>query len=576
MLNDYDNITLNELRAKIKDGSVSGMDAHGLGRILARLFRSKEFSDYWQSYVKISPELIQASIDRHNPNPKQPVVFYCIAGGAVGNLMYSYLMETEPVLNDVDVFCWAKGEPVFRLQYEEEVVEQPAGVISRAKSGSRRGSVPERIFTGIVREDMLNIIYQSDSQLLEQHFVTYDYVKLKFEELIKEFDYNVTMAFWTPQCPNDFHFSQNYVFFIKEQVLKIFGFQNPLSTIARGVKKSEELNVRFEKNKVIEVMAHLFNELDVEETHLGEKKKVEFRNNPKMLEPWFKYDDVKGAFLSQVAKPTFSNYTQNKSKVFAFFKLSPWQREQLLFLCENGFFQFRDMYFLVSSCQVNIPQYNKKQVEKYKQFMKMHHRIKIHPNQINEWLPFIKKCVNVKNQGLIGYIENHLDYKLDEMDYDHRSFYKYQQSPPDFLLLKQQYEKELREEFTDILTNPIEIPDRFKQSFEELVSRGSLKLEGLELDHCVGGYYSSVKNGRCKIFKIRSNEEKATLEVMINQSFSEDDDSVEWRVSSKRIYLGQVRGVKNCKISEELFKVVNEFIEAIEPQFNKESINENK
>lgn len=573
-MSEIDKISLAELRLKIKDKSIYKIEVFDLERVMSRLFRSKEFTDYWQSYLQIDKQAIKIAVEKHNPNPKTPVSFYCIAGGAVSNLMYAYLTETTPVLNDIDIFCWSKGPAMTHEEYYGDIIEdqiEPVSRITQAKLKKMKiEKSPRTFFTGVVREGMLNLIYQSDSQLLEKNLITLEYMKLKFNELINEFDYNATMAFWTPEVPNDFHFNKSFAFFIKENILKIFNFNNPISTIFRGIKKSEELKAKFEKNKVIEVIANLFKELNIEETHLGEKKKIEFRNNPKLLEPWFKFDEAKGILVSQLANPTFSSYTQNKSKVFAFFKLSPWQREQLLFLCDNNFFQFSDMYKFVNSCQVNIPQYNKKQVAKYKDFMARHTRIKIHPNQINEWLPFIKKCYNTRDQGVIGFIETHMNYALDQHDYDLSSFYKNPQHPPDFYQLKAKYEKELKEEFSDILTTPIAIPDKFKDSFEELISRGALKVEGLELDHCVGGYYHSVKNGRSKIFKIRHNGEKATLEVGINHQYKMPaNQTAEWPLDISPVYLRQVRGIKNVQVSKELSEVVAEFIKLSEPEFIK-------
>lgn len=520
-------MNLNTIKNALKEDKLD--DLTGLWRNhLQEIFNTPDFKKYWREKTDYNYKDINELVVNKSPD-KRDVIFWCIAGGAVSNSMLSYLTGKEPVLNDIDIFVWLKGN----------------------NSSTSRYYKTEKVkFVGVERIGKFNIIYKEDKDL--DGFLCTDVPKPvrdeKYRRLVQEFDYNACMAYFHPYSEKEsFVALAPFTQFIKEQKLKIYNFHHPLSTVIRGVKKQKELNVKFDKSKVVEILANLFSEIEIEKTHLGEKKKAELHECPEILSPWFILDKDKGVYRSIVNKDALINYTDKKyHEIFSFFRLPKNQRDRLLTLIKHDFFSFSKIYQLVNATKVSIPDFNLDQLKRLQPFMKEHgHNIHINPLHMKEWLTLIKKIKKYNNIEFIGFCENIFarDYNEQEGEY-YKNIICY-----DFKDLKSQYEKQLENEKNEILISPLELPDDFKGPITELTTTRELKLEGLELSHCVGGYSTVVREGRSRIFKIRYNNEKATLELNLN-------------TNAKTPYyeVNQLKGFKNSAVSVKTTSFVEKLV----------------
>lgn len=76
------------------------------------------------------------------------------------------------------------------------------------------------------------------------------------------------------------------------------------------------------------------------------------------------------------------------------------------------------------------------------------------------------------------------------------------------------------------------------------------------MSHCVGGYGGQVRNGSCRIFKIRVGEEKATLELRSALKIDQEGEEAQFVYSIR-----QLRGIRNQDPHEDIKKIVNAFLQ---------------
>lgn len=519
---------LNKIKGALASGKLEELKT--LTRYhLNEIFNSSEFKRYWREQVGYNYKELEALVISKSPEQRK-IAFWCIAGGAVANVMLAYLREEPAVINDIDVFIWVKGN---------------------LKPTERYFASSKVKFAGVERIGRFNLIYKEDQDLNEY---SPDFPKKlrdeRFLKLVSEFDYNACMAYFHPYSERETFISlPPFCQFIKEQKLKIYNFHHPLSTLIRGIKKEKELKVKFEKGKVVEVLANLFSEIQIEKTHLGESKKAEFSKHPEILNPWFTLNKEKNVFESVVKQESTISYNDKKyHEIFSFFRLPKKQREKILFLINHNFFSFRKIYHLVNSVTVSIPDFNEEQVKRLSPFMKDHGQgFNINPLYIREWLTLIKKIKKFNNLEFIGFCET-----LFSRDYEYQEINYYQTKKCyDFKELKTKFEEQINLENEEIIS-PLIIPEKFSEFIKELRTTRDLKIEGLELKHCVGGYSSAVKDGRSRIFKIRKNGHKATLELLIH--CKEEKTFFE---------VNQLRGLQNSEADKEIVKLVNEFVKTL-------------
>lgn len=517
---------IKDIRERFKKGEVTANDVRFVTN-------SSDFFEYWKKELKYSLDEIENVVYRNIPVDNKPVAFWCIAGGAIGNLVWSFLGETTPVINDIDVFVWIAGDG--------------SSCVGQYYTGDTA------TFSSVARDGIYNIIYQ-EKKMLDNYYGVYTKEARDrcFNELISQFDFNSCMAFFQPYNNYKFGYEAPFIQFFKEKQLKIYGFQHPLSTIVRGEKKSEELGVKFEKHKVVEVLANIFSTIEIEKTHLGEKKKVALKSNPDLMKPWFEYDSKSETFNSILKENSLYKYS-SKSNVFLFFKLPKHQRDNLEFLIENDFFEWSLLGSLIRAKKVKIPDFNKKEIEKLKPFVAAHNFSRyVDPNHIKEWVVFIKK---VKQQAkdfgdefenyFIGEVESELARRtaLNE---------RYQKNYiPCLDDIISRFKLTIKDDTEKSLSTPIHIGDDYNKNFTELCTKHSLRKEGLEMNHCVGGYSIVVESGQSHIFKIRLNDEKATLEVGLSNKGTE----------SQFFYDKQLKGIKNSRVSKEMERLASDFID---------------
>jgi hypothetical protein len=328
--------------------------------------------------------------------------------------------------------------------------------------------------------------------------------------------------------------------------------------LIRGVKKAKELNVKFDKNKVVEVLAHLFSQIEIDKTHLGDKKKLELENNLDILDPWFYYDSQKRTFFSKTEKNEQVKYERlSKSNVFSFFKLPEHQRDNAWFLIENNFTTTKSIAQTIWRTKVMIPDFQKDRVKKYSDFALCHNFSSlINVNYINNWINLISaikkysdKLSLYEKDYFIGIAELHLRANKNQ-NYEN---YFAKNFCPSIEKIIEIYQQSLKEESETFLTTPITIPEEFKNNIIELITKRDLRTEGQLLQHCVGGYSGIVSSGRSKIFKIRLDEEKATLELGVTNQGGE----------TVFYFNRQLRGIKNSQVTENMEKLVLKFIERI-------------
>ena len=107
-------------------------------------------------------------------------------------------------------------------------------------------------------------------------------------------------------------------------------------------------------------------------------------------------------------------------------------------------------------------------------------------------------------------------------------------------------------------------PHRIFEDFENFTGYNLLRTnhelieEGHRQDHCVAGYGNSVSNGNCGIYQVSGY----TLEVNYRVDYMNSYEK------NKKLFYGQLRGLRNCSAPKELDDTVKNYIEAFNNKYD--------
>jgi hypothetical protein len=135
-----------------------------------------------------------------------------------------------------------------------------------------------------------------------------------------------------------------------------------------------------------------------------------------------------------------------------------------------------------------------------------------------------------------------------------------------------------KSELSGKLTDKMNITDFDGHEYiRELTTGLDLLTEGHQMNHCVGGYSSSVSSGNSKIFSINVNGSRSTLEVYTPKKYSnknpyliptyyynENGEKTKEDYTTPRFRLSQHYGHSNSTPSDENKELVNRFIKYLD------------
>lgn len=154
-----------------------------------------------------------------------------VTGGSIANIIWELVSGNKSVVNDVDVFLFDEQESpetLFKYQEtQEEYYENYGGLCFRLNRNNVY-SIVESTKDGIFN----NILYNSSSH---DPFV-----------IIKSFDINATQVGYDIDT-DKFYWTKEFEYFLKTGELKVTNLMTPSHTAIRLVKKSVELNAKYDE-----------------------------------------------------------------------------------------------------------------------------------------------------------------------------------------------------------------------------------------------------------------------------------------------------------------------------------------
>ena len=157
-----------------------------------------------------------------------------ITGGSIANIIWELVSGNKSVVNDIDVFIFdgeevASEESLFKYQEtQKEYFEDNYCGINYRLNKNNIYSIVESTKDGIFN----NILYKSNSH---DPFV-----------IIRSFDINATQVGYDIDT-NKFYWTKEFEEFLKTGELKITNLMTPSHTAIRLVKKSVELNAKYDE-----------------------------------------------------------------------------------------------------------------------------------------------------------------------------------------------------------------------------------------------------------------------------------------------------------------------------------------
>lgn len=164
-----------------------------------------------------------------------------IAGGCLGNLIWGFVSNNTPVINDIDVFIYKgeyervvptstslwnadKGEKLNYLSSEKKIIVDYSGIAS-----SR------------VAKDYYKIINSNRNGIF--NFIEFQSSKKSNELILESFDINCTQIGYSIE-EDKFYWTKNFEEFLKTGDLKLTNVLTPAHSAIRLIKKKVELNCK--------------------------------------------------------------------------------------------------------------------------------------------------------------------------------------------------------------------------------------------------------------------------------------------------------------------------------------------
>lgn len=103
----------------------------------------------------------------------------------------------------------------------------------------------------------------------------------------------------------------------------------------------------------------------------------------------------------------------------------------------------------------------------------------------------------------------------------------------------------------EILTQPLNISnfDSKGTIIRELITKNALQAEGQTMKHCVGGYYGMIQKGNTKIFSLKKDKIRSTLELVRSGN--------RWAIRQHKSYCNSTPDYSLCDTAMKLCKFIN-------------------
>jgi hypothetical protein len=270
--------------------------------------------------------------------------------------------------------------------------------------------------------------------------------------------------------------------------------------------------------------------------------KILFNNN-KLLSPYFKLKRKNASLYLEFQDPKSKNneiirsldcrkgyyfqrfknkYNLTTNKNFPFDELSKFefcQFNRLISFWDNTFSNmgrsdlfpmFDSFIFIFSSIISNRIELSINNMNDIKQIVECHPTLlgyfvtSNHLLNISDLLWIYRKIIKEDNVAIVGVLENKIYEGNPIFSQNRETIYKY---------LVNEFIKIQKDDF---LIKPLLI-GIYSKYCSELYLNSQLVKEGLDLRHCVGGYGSRVREGLSRIFDIKLNDQRSTVEFDVNQ-----------------------------------------------------------
>lgn len=146
-----------------------------------------------------------------------------IAGGSIANLVWSYVTDNDPVINDIDIFVNSTDDKQNIFVYKESNVEYTESYNHLRQTINIQEKY--KIHT-VTRQGIFNFIHTSKAEPIS---------------ILKSFDINATLAGYSID-EDKAYFLPEFVDFLQTRKLKVTNLGTPAHTALRLAKKSQELN----------------------------------------------------------------------------------------------------------------------------------------------------------------------------------------------------------------------------------------------------------------------------------------------------------------------------------------------